>query len=81
MRQKCILSFAIYMLNKYSVGEFCRTGDKFSNFNDSVKMSHRLRDFDAIDIVARFMRELQLKPGPDRGPNSDLKPNPDPDQT
>lgn len=28
----------------------------FSNFNDSVKMSHRLRDFDAIDIVARFMR-------------------------
>lgn len=27
-----------------------------------VKMSHRLRDFDAIDIVARFMRELQHKP-------------------
>lgn len=25
-------------------------------------MSHRLRDFDAIDIVARFMRELQHKP-------------------
>lgn len=39
-------------------------------------MSHRLRDFDAIDIVARFMRELQHKPNSNTATGTDPDPNP-----
>lgn len=54
--------------NKYSCcplvlpAAFAARAINFPILTIRVKMSHRLRDFDAIDIVARFMRELQHKP-------------------